>query len=82
MLWNVHHKTRSNTEVGLLTMMHVRTHRKIAVLTLIQRTGPKISSFQILLVVGTSMMMVGGTKNPAPLPDMGDDVCIYKKNKR
>ena len=33
-------------------------------LTLMQRTGPKISSFQSLLVMGTSTRTVGGMKNP------------------
>lgn len=53
----------------------------VEVLTLIHKTGPKISSFQILLDVGTSMMIVGGMKNPAPVPDMGDDVCVYRRKK-
>ena len=49
-------------------------------LTLIHRTGPNISSFQILLVVGTSMMIVGGMKNPAPVPEMGTGVYIHMKS--
>ena len=35
-----------------------------AALTLMHRTGPKISSFQSLLVSGTSTSTVGGMKNP------------------
>ena len=78
-MWNIEEERRFSNAVYVYHRQATHTYTQTIVLTLMHRTGPNISSFQILLLVGTSMIIVGAMKYPVSDPEVTIDVYVNER---